>query len=221
MTMASAEETLALHWLLLAQPRSHVTALACERSRARRTSQCPEPKAEPEPPPVAPACEKPIWVAVQSSPPPADLPCAEIWPVKREPAHRERRQYLEMRGVQVASWHQPQSASSCAALAIVLCQCSGCKEGRGRRSPAGTVSCAKITGSVVAPCSGSIKNTAPLSELIPCRSFHEPKSMPIVLIVPSVSAGPVFHRRSGSGHFHTRFSKKDKAFVRPYHPDRW
>ena len=204
MTIASAEETLALHWLLLAQPRSHVTALACERSRARRTSQCPEPKAEPEPPPVAPACEKPIWVAVQSSPPPADLPCAEIWPVKREPAHRERRQYLEV--PQVAQhWR-----SCCANVPRPW---------------------APLTGR-----HGQLREDHGLRRRSVQRVHKEHRAVVGVDPLPLVPRAeidadradrPVSQRRACVPQalrfwsFPTRFSQQDKAFVRPYHPDRW
>ena len=56
--------------------------------------------------------------------------------------------------------------------------------------PVRTVSCASTTGCEVAPCSGSIKNTAPLSLCMPTDSDHDEKSMPIVLSAPGIKAGP-------------------------------
>ena len=56
--------------------------------------------------------------------------------------------------------------------------------------PVATVSWAKTTGSTSAPCSGSMKNTAPLLVSIPCVSVHASKSSPIELSAPGVWAGP-------------------------------
>ena len=53
-----------------------------------------------------------------------------------------------------------------------------------------TVSCATTTGSVVAPCSGSMKNTAPLSVSKAWRSSQDAKSIPTVDIEPGMAAGP-------------------------------
>ena len=44
--------------------------------------------------------------------------------------------------------------------------------------PERMVSCAMTTGSAVAPCSGSIKKTAPFSVIIPVVSLHASKSKP-------------------------------------------
>ena len=59
-----------------------------------------------------------------------------------------------------------------------------------KREPARTVSWAKTTGCSVAPFVGSMKKTAPFSELMPACSVQSPSSMPMVLSAPDCSAGP-------------------------------